>query len=58
MIMTPDEYIQFGFGLLNLGIDFIKKIKAEHGMTDEQLAAAAETQDLANKEDIKKLLAL
>lgn len=56
--MTPDEYIQFGFGLLNLGIDFIKKIKAEHGMTDEQLAAAAETQDLANKEDIKKLLAL
>jgi len=56
--MTPEEYLSFGFGLLNLGIDFIKRIKAEHGMTDEQLFAHAENQDLANKEDIMRLLAL
>lgn len=56
--MTPEQDLQLAFSLLNLGIDFIKRIKAEHGMTDEQLAAHAETQDLANLDDIKKLLAL
>lgn len=39
-------------------IDLVKRIKAESGMTDEQLAAHADAQDLQNKSDIKDLLAL
>lgn len=56
--MPPEIAITFGFALLNNAIEFIKRIKAESGMTDEQLAAYAENQDLTNKDDIKKLLAL
>jgi hypothetical protein len=56
--MPPEIAIQFGFALLNDAIDFIKRIKAETGMSDDQLAAYAEKQDLQNKDDIKKLLAL
>lgn len=56
--MDPITAINFGFAALNAALDFIKRIKAESGMTDEQLAAYAENQDLQNKEDIKKLLGL
>lgn len=56
--MDPATAITFGFALLNDALDFIKRIKAEAGMTNEQLSAHAETQDLQNLDDIKKLLAL
>ena len=52
--MTPET----AFALLNLALDLIKRVRAESGMTDEQLAAYADKQDLQNKDDIKSLLAL
>lgn len=49
--------INFAFLLINAGLDFVKKIKAESGMSDEELAAYADNSDLTNKDDIKKLIA-
>lgn len=39
-------------------LSLIKQIRAQGGMTTEQLVAHADGQDLQNKEDIKALLAL
>lgn len=39
-------------------VNLIKHIRAQGGMTTEQIAAHADAQDLQNKEDIKALLAL
>lgn len=44
--------------LINTGMDFFKRIKAEHGMTDEQLSAYIDKQSAQNADDIKGLLAL
>ena len=56
--MDPTTAITFGFALLNDAIEFIKKVRTESGMTDDQLSTYADQQDLQNKDDIKKLLAL
>jgi hypothetical protein len=56
--MDPTVAINLGFAVLNEAINLIKGIKAQAGMTDDQLAAHAEALDLENKADIKKLLAL
>ena len=56
--MDPTVAIQLGFTVLDEAINMIKGIKAQAGMTDDQLAAHAEAADVQNLEDIKKLLAL
>lgn len=56
--MDPAVAIQLGFAVVDEAINLIKGIKAQTGMTDDQLAAHAEAADLQNKDDIKKLLAL
>lgn len=56
--MDPVAIINLGLAVADEAISLIKGIKAQSGMTDEQLAAHAEAADLQNKDDIKKLLAL
>lgn len=56
--MDPVAIINLSLVIADEAISLIKSIKAQSGMTNEQLAAHAEAQDLANKDDIKKLLAL
>lgn len=55
--MTP-ETVTAALTVLDGVIDLVKRLKSESGMTDEQLAAHADAQDLQNKDDIKGLLAL
>lgn len=50
--------LAIGLQVLDGVISMIKNIKAQAGMTTEEIAAHADAQDLQNKEDIKALLAL
>ena len=52
-----NEDINLALTLLNLALGWISRIKANNGLTADQLIAAAETQDLSNKDQIKALLA-
>lgn len=55
--MNP-AIISLAFSLVDQAIQMIKEIKAQGGMTDAELSAHAEKQDLKNLDDIKALLAL
>lgn len=50
--------ITIGLTVLDEVIAMIKTIKAQNGLTTEEIVAHADAQDLKNKEDIKALLAL
>ena len=56
--MDPQAAVTVGLTLLNSVISLIAHLKAEAGMTDDQLIAHADSLDLQNKEDIKALLAM
>jgi hypothetical protein len=56
--MDPEQAVIMALTLANAVIDFIKGIQKQSGLTPEEIAALADAQDLQNKEDIKKLLAL
>jgi hypothetical protein len=55
--MDPISAVTLGLSLLDKAVSWIEEIKAQTGMTVEQILAHADTQDLANKEAIKSLLA-
>lgn len=55
--MDPNADIQLGLTLLNIILNEINRIKAERGLTGDQLADLADKQDLANADAIKALLA-
>jgi hypothetical protein len=50
--------VTIAFTVLDEAINLVKAIKAQAGMTDPELAAHADAQDLQNLADIKALLAL
>ena len=50
--------LNFILMLVNLAIDEIKRIKAEAGMSDEQLSAYVDAMNLQNSADLKKLAGL
>jgi len=56
--MDPAMAISLGFTVINLVLGEINKIKAQAGLTADQLSAMADTQDLANIEAIKALIAV
>ncbi len=56
--MDPNLIVSLGLTAVDQIISLIKHIKAQGGMTTDQIAAAADAQDLQNKDDIKALLAL
>jgi hypothetical protein len=56
--MDPVTMVNLGLTVVDEAINLIKGIKAQAGMTDDQLAAHADAQDLQNLADIKALLAL
>ena len=56
--MDPNLIVSLGLTVLDEAINLIKSVKGQAGLTTEQIAAAADAQDLKNKEDIKALLAL
>ena len=56
--MDPNLIVNLALTALNEVLSIIAHIKAQGGMTTEQIIAAADTQDLANKDAIKALLAL
>lgn len=56
--MDPNVIVTLALTAVDQVITLIKHIKAQGGMSTEQIAAAADAQDLQNKEDIKALLAL
>ena len=58
MRMDPTVAINLGLAVLDETINLIKGIKAQAGMTSDQLVTHANAQDLQNLEDIKALLAL
>jgi hypothetical protein len=55
--MDPITMVNLGLGIVDAAIKLINEIKAQSGMTGDQLIAHADSQDLANKEAIKALLA-
>lgn len=58
MSMDPNLVVNLALTALNEILSIISHIKAQSGMTTEQIAALADQQDLANKDAIKALLAL
>lgn len=54
--MNGNAAVNLGLLIIDLAITEINKIKAESGLTGDQLADMADTKDLANKEQIKALL--
>jgi hypothetical protein len=56
--MDPSLLINLGLTAIDEVVNMIKHIKAQSGMTTEQIVAQADAQDLQNKDDIKALLAL
>lgn len=56
--MDPTVALTFAFNALDEVLSLIAHIKSQGGLTDEQVAAHADQQDLQNKDDIKKLIAL
>ena len=56
--MDPQALALLALTLADEAINFIKAIKGQSGLSADQLAALADQQDLQNKDDLKKLLAL
>lgn len=56
--MDPTLMVNLALTAADQIISLIKHIKANSGLTNEQLIAKADTQDLQNSEDIRALLAL
>lgn len=56
--MDPVAAVNLALAVADEAINFIKGIKAQAGLTADQLVALADAQDLQNKDDIKALLAL
>jgi hypothetical protein len=56
--MDPNLIVNAALAALNEILTLLKHVRSQSGLTDEQLAAQAEAQDLQNLEDIKKLLTL
>jgi hypothetical protein len=56
--MNPNVIVNLALTALNEILSIISHIRAQGGMTTEQIAAQADQLDLANKEAIKSLLAL
>lgn len=55
--MDPIADVTIGLKLLDLLLGFIAAKKAQAGLTTDEIVAHADTQDLANKDAIKALLA-
>jgi hypothetical protein len=55
--MDPISAVNLGLGVLDAALKLINEIRSQSGMTADQLIAHADAQDLANKEQIKALLA-
>lgn len=55
--MDPNLMVNLALTALNEILSLIAHIKGQGGMTTEQIAAQADTLDLANKAAIKALLA-
>ena len=55
--MDPSLAIGLGLQVLNLVLGEINKLRAQAGLTGDQLAALADQQDLDNAVAIKALLA-
>lgn len=55
--MDPNAAVNLGLMVLDLVIGEINKIKAQSGLTGDQMADLADKQDLANADAIKALLA-
>lgn len=56
--MDPNTVVNLALTALNEILSIIAHVRAQGGMTTEQIAALADQQDLDNKEAIKQLLAL
>jgi len=56
--MDPNLIVNLALTALNEVLSIIAHIKAQSGMTTEQIADLADQQDLANKDAIKALLSL
>lgn len=56
--MNPDAAVSLALTALDGILAIVAHLKAQAGMSDEQIIAHADTLDLKNKEDIKALLAL
>jgi hypothetical protein len=54
--MDPSLAINLGLSILDAVIGEINKVRAQAGLTGDELAALADTQDLANAAAIKALL--
>jgi hypothetical protein len=54
--MDPTLAVNLGLSILDSVLGEIAKLKAQHGLTGDQLAAMADTQDLDNLAAIKALL--
>ena len=54
--MDPTLAVNLGLSILDSVLNEINKIKAQNGLTGDQLADLADKQDLANKDAIKALL--
>ena len=52
-----NEDVNLALTLLNLALSWIARLKANGAMTADDLIAAADASDLANKDQIKQLLA-
>lgn len=53
-----NEDVNTALALLNIALGWIARLKANHALAAEDLLAAADASDLANKEQIKALLAM
>ena len=54
--MDPNSAINLGLLILDLVIGEINKIKAQSGLTGDQIADLADKQDLANLDAIKAIV--
>ena len=55
--MDPNLVINLALTALNEVLSIIAHVRAQSGLTTEQIVALADQQDLANKDAIKALLA-
>lgn len=58
MKLDPNIAVSLALTVVDEAIALIKWIKGQAGMTTDEIIAAADAQDLKNKDDIKTLLAL
>lgn len=55
--MDPNVYVNLGLTILNNALQLIAKLKADAGLTDDQILAAAQQANADNAAQIAKLLA-